>query len=257
MNYYINEYSLRGQFSDVDSFYCSLRDYTLPALKKIESDMDNVIFKKNTLWDSEICKGINFYNIPQKRNERSTENTLFKIKLNKLITKDPFWSENDKCTFEVKEYRFDINYKNFFSKVNCFVKAIENEGRIISFLHDSYRTDKLSILITRESKVFECELVNIYSDKWWNKDPEIKTWRIYNRYIIEIRANEFDYHPPHFHVKYNEFSAVFKLSDGRLYTSGKNKMPSKVIDEIGQWYEGMKEELKNSWNSLHLNNICT
>lgn len=38
-----------------------------------------------------------------------------------------------------------------------------------------------------------------------------------------VGANEFSYHPPHFHVSHNEFSAVFRLYDGILYREGKNK----------------------------------
>lgn len=46
--------------------------------------------------------------------------------------------------------------------------------------------------------------------------PEIKTWHIGDKYLIEVRANEFSYHPPHFHATANEYAAVFRLSDGKV-----------------------------------------
>lgn len=214
MNYYINEYSLRGQFCDVDSFYKSLREYTVPVLDQIEANKGGLIWKKDTFWQSEICRGIPLNNIPRKRNERDPDMARLQIKLIKLMYEDPYWSEDDECDFEVQEYKFDLEHKDYFSKVNCFTKGIHDEGRIISFIHNSYMISKLGILVNREGTNFTCELDNIISREWWKKEPAIQTWRIEQRYIVEVRANEFDYHPPHFHVTFNEFSAVFRLSDG-------------------------------------------
>ena len=73
MNYFLNEYSMRGQFKDVDDFFESLRIYTLPALKKIEEQAGNLIWKKDTFWQLEICNGIILSRIPRKKNERSAE----------------------------------------------------------------------------------------------------------------------------------------------------------------------------------------
>ena len=38
MDYYLNEYSLRGQFASVEDFFESLRNYTFPILNKIKDD---------------------------------------------------------------------------------------------------------------------------------------------------------------------------------------------------------------------------
>ena len=58
MDYYINEYSLRGQFRDLDDFFASLREDTLPVMRRIEDNKENIIWKKDTLWQAEICNGI-------------------------------------------------------------------------------------------------------------------------------------------------------------------------------------------------------
>lgn len=67
MDYFLNEYSLRGQYKDVDEFFEKLREYTLPVLRKIEKQNGSVIWKKDIFWKSEICNGITLVKIPQKK----------------------------------------------------------------------------------------------------------------------------------------------------------------------------------------------
>lgn len=43
MDYYLNEYSLRGQFESVEDFFESLRSYTFPVLKKVNERKENII----------------------------------------------------------------------------------------------------------------------------------------------------------------------------------------------------------------------
>lgn len=69
--------------------------------------------------------------------------------------------------------------------------------------------------------VREVSVDNIYEPAWWKNEPEVKKWNISPRYVVQVRAKEFEYHPPHFHVISNEFEAVFKLSNGELYTYGR------------------------------------
>ena len=85
MDYFLNEYSIRGQYENVEDFFEKLRNYTLPVLNKIEKQDGNIIWKKDTFWQSEICNGITLTKIPQKKNERTPELTFLQIKLIKLI----------------------------------------------------------------------------------------------------------------------------------------------------------------------------
>lgn len=251
MDYYINEYSLRGQFSDLNEFFTSLREKTLPVLKKIESQKGDVIWKKDTFWQSEICRGITLGNIPQTKNERSGEFAAFRIQLIKLANQNPFWSDLDNDDIQIEEYRFDEEYRDLFEKENCFRKAVENEGRIVSFCHKQYERSKLPLLIKVCDREEECYLDNIYNTLWWHYEPEIRTWKIENKYLIEVRAKEFSYHPPHFHVTVNEYSAVFRLRDGKLYREGSREWPPKMLSEIKKWYESHSDELKEAWDNLH------
>lgn len=253
MNYYINEYSLRGQFQDVDEFIESLREYTLPVLKKIENDGHSVIWKKYDFWNSKICTSITLGNIPKKKNERSSERAILINRLIKLAYQKPHWSdqEDEEYGFIVVDYMFDEEYRINFHEINCFIKAINDEGRIISFLHDSYKSEELKLLIKREGKSSECLLPNIYSTDWWKIEPKIKVWYIDGKFKVEIRAKEFDYHPPHFHVSYNEYSAVFTLKNGRLYIEGDYKLLEKDLNNINKWYEVNKKDLEDAWDNLH------
>ena len=251
MDYYINEYSLRGQFRDLDDFFASLREDTLPVMRRIEDNKENIIWKKDTLWQAEICNGIILGRIPQTKNERSGEYAAFRIKLIKLANQAPFWSADGSSDVRIREYKFDMEYRDRFEKENCFSKALETEGRIISFRHKEYESLRLPLIVEMNNTTEECCLDNLCREQWWQHAPEIKTWHIGDKYLVEVRANEFSYHPPHFHATANEYAAVFRLSDGKVYRTGCNKWQPKMLAEIKEWYEIHSEELKEAWSNLH------
>lgn len=251
MDYYLNEYSLRGQFKNIQDFFDSLRDNTLPVLNRIQKNQENIIWKKDTFWQSQICEGIFLNDIPHKRNERSVELVALKNQLIKLACENPFWESDAETDVEVKEYKFDEQYRNNFERTNCFTKAIESEGRVVSFAHSEYQIPELSIIVVLNDADVNCTIDNIYSLSWWKNEPEIKKWIISSKYRVEVRAREFAYHPPHFHVLYNDWAAVFRLSDGKLYRYGKKKWTSQMIAEVWDWYKKNKKELQEAWENLH------
>lgn len=255
MDYFLNEYSIRGQFKDREDFFEKLRDYTLPVLKKIESKEENIIWKKETFWQLEICNGIRLHDILMRgqKNENSPELLAFKAKLIRLCLQDPFFGENSDGELKIKEYKFDMGYREKFDDINCFSKALESEGRIISFFHPEYKRDSLPVTVIYNDTEKEHELDNIWNKEWWKNEPEIKTRRVSlsRQYKIEVRAKEFEYHPPHFHVTSNEFKAVFNLKNGEFWRCDKEKWSQDMINEIKKWYEDNKEELKEDWESLH------
>lgn len=253
MDYYLNEYSLRGQFKSIEDFFESLRVYTFPILKIIQEHKENIIWKKDTFWQSEICKGVFLTQIPIKKNERSAELTLLQMKLIKLATENPFWESNKETDLEIKEYKFDEAYRENFEKVNCFTNAIENEGRVISFIHSAYSKEQLPVIIKYDDAIKRVDIDNIYTSSWWKNEPEIKTWKVFDKYLIQVRAKEFEYHPPHFHAIFNEYAAVFKLSNGELYRDGKKKWSTQMIAEVQEWYQVHREELQTAWKNLHKN----
>ena len=78
MDYFLNEYSLRGQFKDTDEFYDSLREYTLPVLKKIEKEKYCVIWKKDDLWNQNVCENLSMLDVLHMKERGRTEITVLK-----------------------------------------------------------------------------------------------------------------------------------------------------------------------------------
>lgn len=246
MYYYLNDYSLRGQFANEEDFYQSLRENTLPVLKKIEENKENIIWKSQNLWACQVCEGVSLQSFRPKRNERNLELTKLKQKLMKLYRGNPFWSTEEDQEISCR-YLFDTDYSKNFDSVNCFTLAIENDGCIISFEHEEYTKDRLPLVIRDR----EYELVNVWNTKFWEKEPEVRTWPIEGKYRVEVRANEFDYHPPHFHVSYKEYAAVFRLKDGELYRPKREDIPGIMYKSIVEWYAEHREELQEAWECLH------
>ena len=61
--YYFNEYSLRGQFNDIEDFTDKLIEETIPVLKRIYDEEGNLIYKKDNLWNAKVCNDISLYEV--------------------------------------------------------------------------------------------------------------------------------------------------------------------------------------------------
>ena len=251
MDYFVNEYSLRGQFPDIDAFYESLRKYTIPVLKKISDSEENIIWKKDDFWNREICRGVTLLNIPERKNERNAEKAALKAYLRKLAQSEPYWSFEDERGLQSVIYDFDEEFRECFEVDNCFLRAIKAEGRILSFEHDSYKCGELRLILTVEGAETECILDNVYSPEFWEKEARIRHWHIENRYYVEIRANEYEFHAPHFHVSDREHGWVFLLENGTMPESTKCRIDRDVRECIENWYKEHMTELTEAWNGLH------
>lgn len=251
MDYVINEYSLSGQFACPEVFFDSIRTYTWPLLQKIEKEQGSVIWKKETLWQQEVCPGIPLGEIRPKRNERNAELTMLKVKLQKLYNTDPYWNE-DEMPVLVTRYCFDETRSNHFPMMNCFVKAHQVDGRLVSFEHEAYQSSRLEIWLEKDGKETPRFLDNLYCAEQGDEQEKITKWpRIQNLYRVEVRAREVDRHKPHFHVTYNEYSAVFDIADGSVIEEGSCPMPGSMRQEIDDWYQAHADELRAAWNRLH------
>ena len=54
-----------------------------------------------------------------------------------------------------------------------------------------------------------------------------------------------------FSCVHNEYEAVFRLSDGKLYKDGNKKWSTSMISEIEEWYKDNRDELIEAWENLH------
>ena len=69
-------------------------------------------------------------------------------------------------------------------------------------------------------------------------------------YGIIIYLYYEDHNPPHFHVKYNEFKAVFSIESLGLL---RGKLPAKAHGLVVEWAAIHQDELKRSWELAKAN----
>ena len=63
---------------------------------------------------------------------------------------------------------------------------------------------------------------------------------------ILMYFNEHD--PPHFHVRYNEYRAAFRIAD--LEQMAEGKLPPRIIALVLEWANLHRFELAANWRSL-------
>lgn len=56
-----------------------------------------------------------------------------------------------------------------------------------------------------------------------------------------------DHNPPHFHVRYDEYRAVFRIAD-LMMTDG--RLPGRVTALVLEWANQHRQELLDNWNSI-------
>ena len=54
-----------------------------------------------------------------------------------------------------------------------------------------------------------------------------------------------EHNPPHFHVKYNEYKAVFTIEDLKMI---EGDLPKRVVSLVQEWAFAHREELVEDWN---------
>jgi hypothetical protein len=53
-----------------------------------------------------------------------------------------------------------------------------------------------------------------------------------------------DHNPPHFHVRYNEFSGTININTLELY---EGKLPKRVYNMVVEWAIEHRKELQENW----------
>jgi hypothetical protein len=74
------------------------------------------------------------------------------------------------------------------------------------------------------------------------------------RFLGIVISMYFEEHnPPHFHVRYNEYRAVFSIRNGNLLDG---HMPARVRGLVEEWAEQHLEELLAMWDSKEFHKIA-
>ena len=62
--------------------------------------------------------------------------------------------------------------------------------------------------------------------------------------IISMFGNE--HNPPHLHIKYGRYKALYTIKNGVI----KGEIPISVLKKVNDWVEIHKEELTQNWDLL-------
>lgn len=261
MNYCLNEYSLHGQFKDIDEFCKSMRDSTLPLLNYLQRAKHNVIWNRDILFYRRVVGNLELRDIRSKLSKQNRKDSSL-TELNRLLLKflsnsKTTWSNLEVQDFEIVEYLFDINGEAI-DKDSCFYKVITLEGDIISFKSEFYKYRVLKIRLQQVdadgSQLLEREYdINNISDISNIIDDDCE-WRWHLECVncmIEVRPREFEYHSPHFHAESGDFKAVFSIKDGSFITGSKAEVYSDIMKAIAEWYANNKENVIRAWDFLH------
>jgi len=65
-------------------------------------------------------------------------------------------------------------------------------------------------------------------------------------YGIIISMFGSEHNPPHFHIKYGHYKALYTIKNGVI----KGEIPISVLKKVNDWVEIHKEELIQNWDLL-------
>ncbi len=141
MDIILNNYSLDGQYHSVDEFMDNLSNDILPILKSAK-EHGGIINKNMEFFRANITKEkcLNDLLHIKTGSINYTELTLLKRYLVEMID-EPYWEEN-MMTDSKAEYSCDYT-KDI---PNCFTETYERKGVLLSFAHEKFLIESLSIL---------------------------------------------------------------------------------------------------------------
>lgn len=154
MEIVINDFSLDGQFSSLEDFYKSLREYTLEALKALNEEKIEVL-KSYELYERKVTETSSFYEVIQKRGE--PEITRMKRLLTQMMLNPPYWNDFKKHNCE------DVYCCNYSDRKNdyCLAEACERDKVVFSFINEKFKENTFRIY--KNDTVIE--IYNIYNKK--------------------------------------------------------------------------------------------
>lgn len=161
MSVIINDFSLDGQFNEIETFIESLFDNTIPMLDILES-LKIQMLSSYSIYDLKVTESTTLYDIIKIKGV--PEITKFKKQLNELFFDEPFWeaeplSDNDSV--------YECNFSNKISGY-CLTEALERKNPVLSFEHDDF---KESVIVIKKDGV-DNKVNNLY-----NKEILIESFR--------------------------------------------------------------------------------
>ena len=254
MNFYLNEYSLDGQFEDEKAFIDSLSETTLPVFKELKELFHNdcLIYKSQSLWERPICTSLILYDV-LKKSPRIPELRKTKELLHELCNSNPFFSNCE----EIKNVQYYFNKDNVpkYDNPNCFVLAAINEEDLFSFENDDYKIKDLEIEINNKvynlQNIFNKESFEDYRTRYkFGSDSPSTSWKV-KEFRVEIRPKENNCNTPHVHIVSKEYDISYSLENGNVL----ERKPQDATDTDAVRHrkiiQNMKDNLVDTWNYYH------
>lgn len=152
MSVIINDFSLDGQFNEIETFIESLFNNTIPMLDILES-LKVQILSSYSIYDLKVTKNTTLYDIIKIKG--IPEITKFKKQLNELFFDEPFWeSEPLSDNNSLYECEFSDKFNNY-----CLAEALERKRPVLSFEHDNF---KQSIILIKKDGI-DSNISNLYN----------------------------------------------------------------------------------------------
>ncbi|WP_341279439.1 hypothetical protein [Paenibacillus sp. FSL H8-0537] len=142
MELILNELSLDGQFTSVQSFMDSLSP--MIKLQKIIESTNVVMLRHHELYNRKVTLNITLHHVLTDNSVKtSNEIRVFKRLLQKLMSDDPFW------TYAPKHSKADSYYFEYLMGLtsgNALAEACERDKVILSFEHEHFKMDTVEVL---------------------------------------------------------------------------------------------------------------
>lgn len=252
--FYVNEYSLRGQFASIEEFSESMCEHTLPLLKKIQNAEGAVLLKKTDFWQAQICSNCTLEGLKYNKQVRYAAPLALKVLIQKLLYNKPYWDEEklSDIDVEIESYGFDKEYCDNFEKDNCFFRALLHGDNIVSFWHSAYCENYLSFGVNRNGISRGESLLNLACLEHWPREIPGRHWNVTNKTRVCVRLKEPVNHKAHFHVKCSDYEGSFDLYTGVVLSEkGNANIKERVASEVQRWHSAHLSELLAAWNEFH------
>ena len=143
MDIVFNDYSLDGQFESTEGFLDYLTDSALDILAAIKKQ-GAVLLKSYCTYSRKVTADIQLYAlIRYKEINRFPELSALRSLLVE-ITDEPFWEESPR-TEATASYQTDVTGDFRGSEPNCFSEALERDRLMLSFRHNNFASQQLTV----------------------------------------------------------------------------------------------------------------
>jgi len=143
MNVVFNDYSLDGQFESIDTFLDYLANCVLDIFSAIKKH-GVILLKSYVTFERKVTNDAQLYDlIRTKEINRFPEMSALRSLLVE-ITDEPFWDESPR-TEATAGYQTDVTGDFSGSEPNCFSEALERDRLLLSFRHNAFGSQQLTV----------------------------------------------------------------------------------------------------------------